>query len=171
MMNNMEKLDSTQKSKKSDKVELPGTLKKRFAELDHIAEDKDISPRLISALKLLARIEEATNGKIIGSVFEARDVWKLHDPNTSADSAPAKTVKRDLKNLVLVGRLHLIGETCPICGHKTHERRYSLQPFREQYDFADDMAWRTGMAEPKHGSTCQCPSCKKIALARKKAKK
>jgi len=134
-MNNIERLDSTRKPKKSDKIELPETLKRRFAELDHIGADKDLSPRLISALKLLARIEEATNGKIIGSAFEARDVWKLRDPGTSADSALAKTVKRDLKNLVLVGRLHLIGETCPTCGRKTREALYTLQPPNLQYDY------------------------------------
>jgi hypothetical protein len=132
-MNNIERLDSTRKPKKSDKIELPETLKKRFAELDCIT-DRDISPRLVSALKLLARIQEAAN-RNIRSVFEARDVWRLCDPNASAESAVAKTVKRDLKNLVLMGRLYLLGETCPTCGHKARQVMYSLQPPDKQYDF------------------------------------
>ena len=137
MMNTMNRLDSKQKSERaqSGKTELSESLRKKLTELENTAKDKDISPRLISALRTLAHIEEAINGGKIGPTFKARDAWKLIDQNASAESAVPKTVKRNLKNLVLVGKIHLIGETCPTCGHRTREPLFSLQPRKEQYDF------------------------------------
>jgi len=139
-MSTMDELDSKQKSERvqSDKTRLSENLRKRLTELEKAAKDKDISPRLISALRTLAHIEEAVDGGKIRPTFEARDAWKLVDQNASAESVVAKTVKRDLKNLVLVGKIFLIGETCPTCGHKTRELLFSLQsfePHKEQYDF------------------------------------